>query len=87
MKRTILIKEVKYSNQAKILLGMMKMTQVVTKNMVTIHLVSNSSTSMLVHTMKNGSYSKASTRPRRDLHTYGRRPWGSLHLPRTGLEC
>ena len=34
MKRTILIKEVKYSNQAKILLGMTKMMQVTTKKMV-----------------------------------------------------
>ena len=52
MKRTILIKEVKYSNQAKILLGMTKMMQVATKKMVTIHLVSNSSTSIIIHTMK-----------------------------------
>ena len=84
MKRTILIKEVQYSNQAKILLGMTKMTQVRTKKMVTIHLVSNSLRSMIFHTMKNGSYSKTFTRAGRDLHTYGRQPWGSLRLPRTG---
>ena len=42
MKRTILIKEVKYSNQANTLLGMEKMTQVVTTNMVTAHIVSTS---------------------------------------------
>lgn len=42
MKRTILIKEVKYSNQAKIVLGMVKMTQVVTTKMVTVHMVNDS---------------------------------------------
>ena len=42
MNKTILIKEVKYSNQANILLGMEKMTQVVTTNMVTAHIVSTS---------------------------------------------
>ena len=42
MKRTILIIEVKYSNHANTLLGMEKMTQVVTTNMVTAHTVSTS---------------------------------------------
>lgn len=42
VKRTILIKEVKHSNQANTLLGMEKMTQVVTTNMVTAHTISTS---------------------------------------------
>ena len=63
MKRTILIKEVKYSNQAKTLLGMMKIAQVVTKKMVTVHMVNDSATSMLVHKMKNDDYSSAARHP------------------------
>ena len=40
MKRTILIKEVQYSNQAKNTFGMTNMAQVTTTKMVTIHVVS-----------------------------------------------
>ena len=41
MKRTILIKEVKYSNQAKTVLGMTKMIQVTTRKIVTVQHISN----------------------------------------------
>ena len=74
MKRTILIKEVKYSNQAKISLGITKMTQVVTTKMVTVHMVSNSTTSILVHRMENGGYSSAASASiivGRNMHTHG----------------
>lgn len=39
MKRMILIKEVQYSNHAKTVLGMVKITQVTTTKMVTIRTV------------------------------------------------
>ncbi len=57
MNRTILIKEVQYSNQAKILLGMTKMTQVTTTKMVTIDMVNNCAASTLSHRMRNYGYS------------------------------
>ena len=68
MKRTILIKEVKYSNQANTLLGMEKMTHVVTTNMVTAHIVSTSAVKD-VHKIQNGDYSCAARYP----------PLGSSH--------
>lgn len=63
MKRMILIKEVKYSNQAKIVLGMVKMIMVVTKKMVTVYTVNKSAISMLVHRMENGGYRSAARHP------------------------
>ncbi len=63
MKRTILIKEVKYSNQAKILLGMMKMTQVTTTKMVTVDMVSKSAASTLSNRMRNCGYSSVARYP------------------------
>ena len=62
MKRTILINDVKYSNQAKIVLGMTKMTQVTTKKMVTVRLV-NKLLSVPVHCTRDVVYEVAAKHP------------------------
>ena len=89
MKRAILIKEVQYSNQANILLGMTKMTQVVTTKMVTAHMVNMSVSLMLVHRVESGDYSCVARYPPLVAWIFtltGSSLGGSLHLPRTGGE-
>lgn len=59
----ILIKEVKYSNQAKTVLGIVKMMQVTTKKMVTFHRVSTTIISRLVSTSRGDGLSSAANHP------------------------